>query len=102
MLNHGGIIKTGERALLVQRYQRSCRIFFKLLALSGHSGVLVPTRFSYREHMRTYEYNQNFHHPNLCGFTHWSVGQPSHTKVHNKNGTNLLPASQSGVGVGLY
>ena len=76
MLNHGGIIKTGERALLVQRYQRSCCIFFKLLALSGHSGVLVPTRFSYREHMRTYEYNQNFHHPNLCGFTHyleWSL-----------------------------
>ena len=39
---HGGIIKIGERALPVQRYQHSYRRFFKRLALSSHSWVLVP------------------------------------------------------------
>ena len=45
---HGGMIKTGERSLPVQRYRLSYHLFSKRLTLSGHSGVFVPTHLGYQ------------------------------------------------------
>ena len=48
LLFHGGIIKTGESLTDTKVPAKSPNDFYKRLALSGHSGALVPTRLGYR------------------------------------------------------
>ena len=45
---NGGIIKTGERALPVQRYQRSCCMFSKAPGTEWTQRGAGPTRLGYR------------------------------------------------------